>query len=49
MLLARQSREVTMQDEHQRTSPLIRGVPWLAPVVDEFNVRECFADLPGHL
>ena len=45
VLLARQSHEVTVEDQQRRTARLIGQPPGRTPVVDQLDVVESFADL----
>ena len=48
VFLARQSSEMTVQDQHQRSPPHLARLPRPTVVVDEFDVRQRLAHAQGH-
>ncbi len=48
MFLARQSGEVSVQDQNERTTTLLRRSPRPTVVVDKLNVRKQVADSQRH-
>lgn len=48
VFLARQSSEVSVQDQHKRMSALVESAPGLSSMVNKFNVGKLVADAQGH-